>query len=98
MLILAVTVKLLAEIALLALAAQGLVGLLSGAAKDRNPIYRLLQLVAKPWVSAARWVSPRIVLDRHVPLVAFLALLLLWAAATITKIGICLQIGVASCQ
>ncbi|MES2360939.1 MAG: hypothetical protein V4646_03980 [Pseudomonadota bacterium] len=98
MLTLAVIVKLLAEIALLALLAQGLVGLLSGAARDRNPVYRLLQLVARPWVRAARWVSPRIVLDRHVPLVAFFVLLLLWAAASIAKISICLQIGVASCQ
>ena len=98
MLALAVTVKLLAEIALLALLAQGVVGLLSGAAKDHNPVYRLLQFIGQPWVRAARWVTPRVVLDRHVPLVAFFALLLLWCAATIAKVSICVQIGVALCK
>ncbi len=98
MLTLAVTTKLLAEIALLALLAQGVVGLLSGQARDRNPVYRLLQLVGRPWVLAARWFSPQIVLDRHVPLVAFFVLLLLWGAATLAKVSICLKIGIALCK
>jgi hypothetical protein len=98
MLTLALIVKLLAEIALLALLAQAVVGVLSGAARERNPVYRLLQLIGRPWVRMARLVSPRVVLDRHVPLVAFLGLLVLWAAATLVKVGICLQIGVALCK
>lgn len=92
------TVKLLAEIALLALLAQAVVGVLSGAGKDLNPVYRLLQLIGKPWVRAARWISPRIVLDRHLPFVAFFVLVAVWAAASLVKVRICLQIGVALCQ
>jgi hypothetical protein len=98
MLAVATTVKLLAEIALLALAGQWLVGLLAGAARDTNPFYRVLQLVGRPWVKVARWVSPQIVMDRHLPLVAFLVLLLVWAVAAITKVRICLEIGVALCK
>jgi len=98
MLAAATTVKLLAEIALLALAGQWLVGLLAGPARDTNPFYRVLQLVGRPWVKVARWVSPQIVMDRHLPLAAFLVLLLVWVAAAIAKVRICLEIGVALCK
>ena len=95
---LAVTFKLLTEIALLSLVGQGVVGLLSGPAKARNPIYRLFQLISQPWVRATRWVCPRVVLDRHVTLVAVFLLLLLWAVATITKVSICMKVGVVLCK
>ena len=98
MLAVAITVKLLAEIALLALLGQLLVGLLSGPARERNPFYRVLQLLGRPWVRAARWLAPAVVLERHLPLVAFLVLLLIWGGAAIAKISICLQIGVALCK
>jgi hypothetical protein len=49
-------------------------------------------------VRAVRWLSPAVVLERHLPLVAFLLLLLIWGAAAVTKISICLQIGVALCK
>lgn len=98
MLAAATTVKLLAEIALLALAGQWLLGLLAGAGRDSNLFYRLLQLLGRPWVRAARWISPPVVLERHLPLVAFLVLALVWVAAAITKIRICLDIGVALCK
>jgi len=98
MLTLVVTVKLLAEIALLALLGQWVVGLLSGSARERNPFYRLLQLLGRPWVRAARWLLPAVVLERHLPLAAFLLLLLIWGAAAVAKISICLQIGVVLCK
>ncbi|MEO7886037.1 MAG: hypothetical protein ABI893_11450 [Polaromonas sp.] len=98
MLVVATIAKLLAEIALLAFAGQWVVGLLAGAARDSNPFYRVLQGVGLPWVKAARWISPRVVIDRHLPLVAFLVLLLVWVAAAIAKVRICLEIGVALCK
>ena len=98
MLALAVTLKLLTEIALLSLAGQGMVGLLSGQAKARNPVYRLFQLISQPWIRVARWACPRVVLDRHVPLVAVFLLLVLWATATIAKFSICVQTGAALCK
>lgn len=98
MLAVATTVKLLAEIALLALFGQWVVGWLAGPAPERNPFYRLLQLLGRPWVRVARWLSPQLVLDRHVPLVAFLVLMFVWAGAALAKVSICLQIGVALCK
>lgn len=98
MLVVATTFKLLAEIALFALAGQWILGLLAGEGKSTNPFYRVLQLVGKPCLLAARWLSPRVVHDRHLPLVAVLLVASIWLAATLGKVGICLKIGVALCR
>lgn len=98
MLVVATTFKLLAEIALMALAGQWILGLLAGERKSTNPFYRVLQLVGKPWIRAARWFAPRVVLDRHLPLVAVLLVVSIWLVATIGKVSICLNIGVALCR
>lgn len=93
------SVKLIAEIALLALVGQFLLGLLTGARREQNLFYRLLQVLTGPFIKGARWVAPRrIVIDRHLPLVAFLLLAFMWLAATITKISLCLQSGVNLCR
>lgn len=98
MLTLVSILKLVAEIALLALAGQWVLGLLAGARRDSNPFYQLLQILTRPFVAGARYITPRIVIDRHVPLVAFMLLLLVWAGATVAKISICVQIGVHLCR
>lgn len=98
MLLVAISFKLLAEIALLALAGQWVVGLLAGERKSTNPFYRVLQLVGRPWIRAARWWSPPVVHDRHLPLVAALLAVSIWLVATIAKVSICLNMGVTLCQ
>ena len=98
MLTLVSIIKLLAEIALLALAGQGLLAVLAGAKREQNIFYQLLQILTKPFVSTTRFITPKVVIDRHVPLVAFLLLSFVWIAATVTKINICLQIGVELCK
>lgn len=90
--------KLVAEIALLALAGQWLLGLLAGAKREQNLFYQLLQMMTRPFVRGARLITPRVVIDRHVPLVAFFLMATVWVAATISKISICVQIGVQQCQ
>lgn len=98
MLLLVETLKLLAEIALMALAGQWVLGLLAGRRRDQNLFYQLFQVLTKPLIRGARLVSPRVVLDQHLPLVAFLLLVFLWVLATITKIDICVRIGVHLCK
>lgn len=98
MLILLSAVKLVAEIALLALFGQWVLGLLTGPRRDQNFFYQLLQQIARPFVRLTVWVTPRVVLERHRPLVAFLILGFVWLAATAAKIAHCLEIGVQFCQ
>lgn len=90
--------KLIAEIALMALLGQWLLGLLAGAKRETNLFYKLLQVLTQPFVRLARLITPRVVIDRHVPLVAFLLLCFGWLAATMAKINLCLQIGVEACK
>ncbi len=98
MLTIANTVKLISEIALMALLGQWVLGLLAGARKEQNIFYQVLQILGRPFVSLARLLTPKMVLDRHVPLVAFLLLLFVWLAATLYRIQTCLQIGVELCK
>ncbi|MBT2305180.1 hypothetical protein J7E70_32770 [Variovorax paradoxus] len=98
MLLLASSVKLIAEIALLALAGQWVLGLLAGSRRDQNLFYRLLQVLTNPFVKTVRFITPRFVLDRHIPLAAFVLLASVWLAATVAKINLCLQIGVQACR
>lgn len=98
MLMLFEVLKLLSEIALLALAGQWVLGLLAGAKREENLVYKLFQVVTLPLVRTARWITPRVILDQHLPLVAFLLLAFVWVLATAGKINHCIQIGVHLCQ
>jgi hypothetical protein len=91
-------VKLLAEIALLCLAGQWVLGLLAGKRREENLFYQLFQVLTRPVIRGARLLSPRVVLDQHLPLVAFLLLFFVWLVATLTKIDICVRIGVQLCK
>ncbi len=84
-------------IALLALAGQFVLGLLAGAGRDRNLVYRLLEVVASPFVKLVRKLAPRAVSDRHVPLATFLLLCIALVLLTIERIRLCLQGGVNLC-
>ena len=98
MLVVATAFKMIAEIGLFALWGQWLLGFLSGAGRSGNPFYLLLALLGRPWIYLARCVSPQWVLERHLSLVACFLLLLVWSAASIAKVSICLQVGMTACR
>lgn len=91
-------IKLVAEIALLALAGQGLLAALAGAKRSQNLFYQVLQVLTRPFIAGTRFITPRVIIDRHVPLAAFLLLLFVWIAATIGKINLCFETGVNLCR
>ena len=87
----------LVEVALLALIGQGAVDLLSGARRATNPIYVLFQVITKPVVRFTRWLAPKVILDQHIPFVAFflmfwLLILLGWA-----RRELCVLNGLGAC-
>ncbi len=98
MLIVASIFKLLAEIALMALLGQGVLALLAGAKREQNMFYQLLQVLTRPFLALTRRITPKAVIDRHVPIVTCLLLVFIWIAATLSKISICVQIGVENCK
>ncbi len=71
-------VRALVEVAMLALLGQGIVGLLSGARRHANPIYHLVAVGTRPVIRLARAITPKAIIERHVPFVAFFLLFWLW--------------------
>jgi len=72
-----VIVKALLELAALFLFGQGVLRLMAGQKRDRNWFYQLFRVLTSPVTKFARLVTPKVVVDRHIPTVAFL--LVLWA-------------------
>ena len=70
----------LVEVAMLFLLGQGLLALLAGRGRDNNPMYRLFLIITGPVVKAMRFVTPRQIIDRHIPYMAFAVLFWLWIA------------------
>ena len=60
--------------------AQWLVGAFNWSARETNAIYRLLRFLTSPMTRAVRAVTPAIVADKHVPLVAFALLFWVYVA------------------
>ena len=85
MLWLAMCVKLVCEVALMALAGRFVLGLMVGPARAHNPFHRLLGWVVRPFERLAGRAAP-------------LLLALLWLAATATKLKLCLALGVQACR
>ena len=102
MLLLVTALKLIAELALLALLGRWLLvaGLrrLAPQALESNVFLWLLDTLWRPFVTVAGWLTPRWVLRQHLPLVAFCLLTGLWLAATVLKLQLCLEVGLEQCR
>lgn len=85
-------------IAVLLLAGQGLLWLISGAKAGNHLFYQIFQLVNKPWVQVARWMTPRQVADRQVPVVAFFMVCIFYVAVTLAKIEHCVSVAMQGCK
>ncbi|NJD33357.1 MAG: hypothetical protein FIA96_00690 [Betaproteobacteria bacterium] len=70
----------LVEVAMLFLLGQGLLALLAGSRRHDNTMYKLFLIVTGPVVKAMRRVTPRQIIDKHIPFIAFAVLFWLWIA------------------
>ena len=86
-----VVLKALTEIAGVAFLGQGVLWMLTGVKRDQNIVYNLFKTVTSPVTRAARAITPRIVIDAHIGLVAFFLLLVLWVVLTALKIKLVLD-------
>lgn len=98
MLLFVTSLKLVLEIALLALAGRWAVGWLAGPRRERNLFYRLFEIVASPLLRAVGSVAPAALRERHLAVTTFVLLGLLWIALTAVKIGLCLRVGISACR
>ena len=86
-----VILKALTEIAGVAFLGQGVLWVIAGAKRDKNMVYTLFKTVTSPVTRLTRAITPRIIIDAHIGLVAFFLLLVIWLALTAFKIKIVLE-------
>ncbi len=84
-LLLLTILRALVEVAMLSLLGQGLLAVLAGSRRETNPIYLLFRVVTRPVVRLVRYVAPKVILDRHVPIVAFFLLFWFWISLAYLK-------------
>ena len=98
MLLAMVILKSLVELSLLFIVGRFILGLLAGAKRQTNVFWQLLDVASKPALWLTRRVSPRLILDQHIPLAAASWLIIAWVLVAMAKIDICLQTGASACQ
>ena len=86
-----VILKALTEVAGVALIGQGVLWVLAGAKRDQNLVYGIFKTLTSPVTKATRWITPRVILDQHIGLVAFFLLIVLWLGLTAMKIKLFLE-------
>jgi hypothetical protein len=79
-LLLVVIAKALAELVGMFLLGRGLLVVLAGRKRAGNIFYQVLCIVTDPVLKAVRWLTPRMVMDSHIPVVAFVLVLWVWLA------------------
>ncbi len=85
----------LVEVAGFALLGQGILAVLAGKYREQNLFYRILRIVTQPVVRAVRFVTPRLIIDAHIPMVTFFLLFWLWIALAVAKRHLCSLHGLA---
>lgn len=77
------------------LLAQGALYVLAGATREKNIIFQLCRIVTRPVIQMTRFITPRVVVDKHIPFVAFFLVFWIWILLAYVRQGLC-QIG-ATC-
>jgi len=86
-----VILKALTEVAGVAFLGQGVLWVIAGAKRDQNIVYNLFKTVTSPVTRLTRIITPRVIIDAHIGLVAFFLLIVLWLVLTALKIKMVLE-------
>jgi uncharacterized protein YggT (Ycf19 family) len=85
-------------IAALSLFGQFIVGIFNWGRRHDNFVYQLFSILTKPVVRLVRVVTPRVIIDGHVPAVAFLILIIAYFAVGFAHRDACMaNINQAGC-
>ena len=86
-----VILKALTEIAGVAFLGQGVLWVIAGAKRDQNVVYKLFKTLTSPVTRVTRAITPRVIIDAHIGLVAFFLVLVIWVVLTAFKIKMVLE-------
>ncbi|MCX8003453.1 MAG: hypothetical protein N2688_00605 [Burkholderiaceae bacterium] len=78
-------------IAGLALVGQFVVGVFNWKRRQDNFVYQLFGIVSRPATRLVRLITPRVVMDEHIPLATFLLLLVGYFAVGLWHRDVCLD-------
>ncbi len=81
--------RVLVEVAGFALLGRGVLALLAGKSRHDNLFYKILETITRPAVKAVRAITPRFIIDAHVPMLAFFVLFWLWIMLALAKRYLC---------
>jgi hypothetical protein len=98
MLLAVVIAKSLIELSLMFIVGRFLLGMLAGPNRDSNVFWQLLDVASKPALWITRRISPKLILDQHIPLAASSWLIIAWVVVVQMKVEMCLELGIATCQ
>lgn len=82
--------KAFSEILALSLLGQGVLWLIAGKSRDTNVVYRMFAIITRPLMRLARLITPKLVLDRHVWMIAVLIVIIVWVFAGHEKLKLCM--------
>ena len=85
----------LVEVALWALLGQGVLALLAGGRRHNNFVYRLFLVITQPVIRLARWITPKVIIDKHLPFIAFFLMFWLWILLAWVRRELCVLHGLA---
>jgi hypothetical protein len=91
-----VILKALTEVAGVAFVGQGVLWVIAGSKRDENIVYNLFKTVTSPITRFTRLITPRVIIDAHIGLVAFFLLIVLWLGLTAFKIKMVMEAGSAA--
>jgi hypothetical protein len=90
-LLVVVALRVIVLVAGFLLLGQGTLWLFGAKARKGNFVYDLFELGTRPLVKFTRIITPRIIIDKHVPFVTFFILFWIWVGLGIWKIQLCRQ-------
>lgn len=85
----------LVEVAGFALLGQGALAVLAGKYREQNAFYRVLRIVTQPAVRVVRYITPRFVIDTHIPMLTFFLMFWLWIVLALVRRHLCGLHGLA---
>ncbi|MBI2312954.1 MAG: hypothetical protein HYU77_10675 [Betaproteobacteria bacterium] len=87
--------RVLVEVAGFTMIGQAVLYLFAGRNRQNNFVYRLFQIVTYPVYKAVRAITPRFIIDRHIPWIAFGLIFWIWIGLGVAKRYICLTNNLA---
>lgn len=98
MLLAVVVFKSLIEMSVMIILGRAILGWMTGNQRGRNVFWQLLDVAARPALWLTRSLSPKAILDRHIPLAATGWLMAAWLLTLRFKLALCSGLAATACR